>query len=152
MTNNGLAKTSGNLFPAIPSLLDDLLGRNWLDSTITNGWTPTSNSPAVNIRENSDDLIIEVAVPGLKRKDFTVEVHDNVLMIAANRDDSQEKNHGSYTRREFNYYSFKRSFALPDKGVSADGISAKYVDGILRISIPKTEDAKTNPAKQIAVS
>jgi HSP20 family protein len=152
MMNNGLVKTNGNLFAAIPSLLDDVLGRNWLDSTITSGWMPGSNLPAVNIRENSDALMIEVAVPGLKRKDFTVEVNDNVLTISAHREDSQEKTHGNYTRKEFSYHSFKRSFVLPEKGVSGEGISAKYVDGILRISIPKTDNAKTKPAKQIAVS
>jgi HSP20 family protein len=150
---NSLIKTNGNLFPAIPSLLDDVLGRNWLDSTMMSNWrTPSSTLPAVNVRESDDELLIEVAVPGMKRKDFSVELDENVLTISSHREDRHEENHDNYTRREFSYQSFRRSFTLPKNAVSGDGIKAKYVDGILRISIPKTEDAKTKPAKQIAVS
>jgi HSP20 family protein len=152
MMNKSLAKSNGNLFPAIPSLIDDFFGRDWLDSSMANWRTTGSTFPAVNIREHSNELMIEVAAPGMKRSDFKVELNGDVLTISSKREDTREEQAEDYTRREFNYQSFRRSFTLPHDMVSGNGIKAKYVDGILRITVPKTENAKAKPAKQIAVS
>lgn len=149
-----LVKSNGTFFPAIPSLLDDFLTRDWLDSSLSN-WRATGASlPAVNVMETNDDFRIEVAAPGMKRDDFKVELDNNVLTISSQREDKNEEKdeNGNYTRREFSYQSFQRSFSLPESKVLGDKISARYVDGILYVTVPKSEDAKVKPARQIAVS
>ena len=147
-------KTNGSLFPAIPSLIDNFFGRDWLDSTLGDWKAIGSTLPAVNVRETNDDYLIEVAAPGMKRDDFKVELDNDVLTISAqmeNRHEEKEQE-GGYTRREFSYQSFQRSFSLPQNKVKGDEITARYVDGVLHVTVPKTEDAKTRPAKLIAVS
>lgn len=152
MMNKSLVKSNSGLFPAIPSLLDDFFGRDWLDSTMANWRTFDSTLPAVNVRETNDNYMIEVAAPGMKRSDFKIELDNNVLTISSQREDSHEEKDGNYTRREFSYQSFQRSFTLPQNRVKSEEIKATYVDGILRITVPKTEDAKKKHAKQIAVA
>lgn len=152
MKNRSLMGTSGSLFPAVPSLLDDFFSRDWLDSTMADWRTSGSTLPAVNVQDTNDEYMIEVAAPGMKRDDFKIELDNNVLTISSQREDSREEKDGNYTRREFSYQSFQRSFSLPQNKVKGDGITAKYVDGILRITVPKTENAKVKPAKQIAVA
>jgi HSP20 family protein len=153
MKNRSVVKSNGGLFPAIPSLLDDFFGRDWLDSSLSNWKTTGATLPAVNVRETNDEFTIEVAAPGMKREDFKVELENNVLTISSEREDSMEENDrdGNYTRREFSYQSFQRSFSLPQEKVRGEEIAAKYSDGVLHVTIPKTEDAKIKPAKQIAV-
>jgi HSP20 family protein len=148
-----LVRTNGNLLPAIPSLLNDFLSDDWFDSSLTNWKSSGTSLPAVNVRENNDEFNIEVAAPGMKRDDFKVELDNNVLTISSEREDKrEEKDNDGYTRREFSYQSFQRSFRLPDNQVEGDKIAARYVDGILQITVPKKENAKVKPAKQIAVS
>lgn len=152
MSNKSLVKSNGSLFPAIPSLLDDFFSRDWLDSTMSNWRMSDSTLPAVNVRESNDDYMIEVAAPGMQRDDFKIELDNNVLTISSQQEHSHEEQDGNYTRREFSYQSFQRSFSLPQNRVKGEEIKATYVDGILRITVPKTEDAKRKPAKQIAVA
>ncbi|HET9486148.1 MAG TPA: Hsp20/alpha crystallin family protein [Chryseosolibacter sp.] len=149
-----LVKSNGTFFPAIPSLFDDFLTRDWLDSSLANWRVSGATLPAVNVMETNDDFKIEVAAPGMKRNDFKVELDNNLLTISSQREDkSEEKDvNGNYTRREFSYQSFQRSFSLPENKVLGDKISARYVDGILYVTVPKSEEAKVKPAKQIAVS
>lgn len=145
---------SNNLFPSVPSLFDDFFTRDWLDWSNNNWRSAGATLPAVNIVETNDDFQIEVAAPGMKRDDFKVELDNNLLTISSQREDTQEQkdSDGNYTRREFSYQSFQRSFALPENKVHGDKISARYVDGILRVTVPKKEEAKVKPPKQIAVS
>jgi HSP20 family protein len=152
MKNRGLMKTNGSLFPAVPFLLDDFFGRDWLDPTMADWRTSGSTLPAVNVHETNDNYMIEVAAPGMKRDDFKIELENDVLTISSQREDSHEEKDSNYTRREFSYQSFQRSFSLPQNRVKGDEIKAKYVDGLLRITVPKTEDVKVKPAKQIAVA
>ena len=149
-----LVKSNGTLFPTIPSLFDDFFTRDWLDSSLGNWRESGASLPAVNVMETNDDFRIEVAAPGMKRSDFKVELDNNVLTISSQREDKNEQKdgNGNYTRREFSYQSFQRSFALPENKVLGDKISARYVDGILHVVVPKSEDAKVKPAKQIAVA
>jgi HSP20 family protein len=153
MRNRGLVKSNSGLFPAIPSLMDDFFGRDLLDSTLENWRTIGTTLPSINVRETNDDILIEVAAPGMKRDDFKVELDNNALTISSQREDNREEKdeEGTYTRKEFSYSSFQRSFLLPQNKVKGDEISAKYIDGVLHIVVPKTADAKTKPAKQIAV-
>ena len=149
-----LVKSNGTFFPTIPSLFDDFFNRDWLDSSLANWRVSGATLPAVNVMETNDDFKIEVAAPGMKRNDFKVELDNNVLTISSQREDKLEEKdaNGNYTRREFSYQSFQRSFALPENKVLGDKISARYMDGILYVTVPKSEDAKVKPAKQIAVS
>ncbi len=149
-----LSRTNGSLFPAIPSLFDDFFMRDWLDGSNANWRTAGTTLPAVNVLETNDEFRIEVAAPGMKRDDFRVELDNNMLTISSEREESQEQKdkHGNYTRREFSYMAFQRSFALPENKVEGEKISAKYKDGILFITVPKKEEAKVKPAKQIAVT
>ena len=146
-----LVRQTGNLFPPLPSLLEDFFSRDWADSTLANR-TNGFSLPAVNVRETNDDFILEVAAPGMKREDFKVELDNNVLTISSNREEKQEdQNYENFTRREFSYQYFQRSFSLPENKVVGDKISARYVDGILHITVPKKDEAKVKPVKQISI-
>ena len=149
-----LVKSNGTFFPTIPSLLDDFFTRDWLDSSVVNWRDSGATLPAVNVRETNDDFRIEVAAPGMKRGDFKVELDNNVLTISSQREEQSEHkdSDGNYTRREFSYQSFQRSFSLPESKVLGDKISARYEDGILHVVVPKAENAKVKPPKQIAVA
>jgi len=149
-----LVNTNGNSFSSIPSLLNSLLTDDWFDSSLTNWRSARASMPAVNVRESNDDFVIEVAAPGMKRADFKIELDNNVLTIssAAEENRDEKDNAAEYMRREFNYQAFQRSFSLPEAKVEGGKISAKYIDGVLYVTIPKREDAKLKPVRQITVS
>jgi len=147
-----LVRQNATLFPSLPSLIEDFFNRDWADSTLANR-NYSATLPAVNVRETNDDFIIDVAAPGMKRDEFKVELDNNVLTISSQREEKheQQEEYRSYTRMEFNYQSFQRSFTLPENKVEGEKISARYVDGILHITVPKKEEAKVKPIKQIAI-
>lgn len=148
-----LVRTNGNSFSSIPSLLNDFFTEDWLDSSLANWRSAGTTLPAVNVKETNDDFRIEVAAPGMKRDDFKVELDNNVLTISSELENSHEERDkdGKYTRREFSYQSFQRSFSLPESKVEGNKISAKYSDGILHVTVPKKEEARVKPARQITV-
>ncbi|MEL6132541.1 MAG: Hsp20/alpha crystallin family protein [Bacteroidota bacterium] len=98
-----------------------------------NRWTP-----AVNVKETEGSFEVALAVPGLRKEDFKLAVEDNRLTISAEQETKNEGNHERFTRKEFNFQSFKRSFLLPDT-VNSEGISASYENGILKVELPKVE-------------
>jgi HSP20 family protein len=131
-----------------PGLLDDFFGRDYYPAQyVRNGY---KSLPAVNITENDNGYTIEVAAPGLNKKDFKIDLDKNALIIASVREDKQEESNERYTRREFRYANFSRTFTLPET-VDSDNISASHKDGILYVDIPKMEEAKEKPARQIAI-
>lgn len=141
-----LRRTRGN----VPSFIDDFFGKDWMDSVFSD--RPGISTPAVNVKETDDDFLIEVAAPGLEKKDFKVDLDNNVLTISSEKEVSDEnKEEGRFMRREFSYASFSRSFTLPE-AVDAEKINARHADGILLITIPKREEAKRKPPKQIDIS
>ena len=97
--------------------------------------------PAVNIVEKDDAFEIEVAAPGLEKKDFKVTVDKGVLTISAEKETRTEQKENNYTRKEFNYSNFSRSFALPET-VSDEDIKGNYQDGVLKLSVKKKTPAK----------
>jgi len=109
------------------------------------------NMPAVNIVENKDDYRIDIAAPGLNKEDFKVNLENNVLTVSSEKEDNREEKDEKIMRREFSYASFERSFTLP-MTVEADKIKATHKDGILQITIPKKEEAKQKPLRQIKVA
>ena len=110
----------------------------------------TVNQPAVNIVEHKEKFEITVAAPGLEKDDFTIKVEKAHLIVGTEIKNEDEVSDGKYTRREFNYESFKRSFFLP-KTVNRDEISAEYNNGILVVTLNKIEEAKEKEAIEIAI-
>jgi len=134
----------------MPSFIDEFFGKDWMDSVFSD--QPGISTPAVNVKETDEDYQIEVAAPGLDKKDFKVDLDNNVLTISSEKEHKDEqKEEGKYMRREFSYSSFNRSFSLPD-AVDAENIKAKHRDGILLVVIPKREEARRKAPKQIAIS
>ena len=106
--------------------------------------------PAVNINERANEFVIELAAPGLNKEDFKVEVDNGVLTISAEKKEEKKDENSRYTRKEFSYTSFKRSFSLPEH-VEADKIEASHKDGVLTLALPKKEEAKQKAVKEIQV-
>ena len=107
--------------------------------------------PAVNVVEGKDGFKIEVAAPGLQKSDFKLNLEKNQLTISAHKEQTEEENDEKYTRREFKYTSFQRTFTLPNS-VNGENIAANYADGILSVSLPKREEAKEKPAREIEIA
>ena len=135
---------------AFPSLVDEFFNGDVFPGFFLD-FDKRMATPAVNIIESKDDYRIEVAAPGLDKADFRIGIENNVLTISAEKEEKQEEKNERFMRREFNYSSFARSFALPE-GFDAEKISAKHKDGVLNVFIPKKEEAKQKPARQIDIS
>jgi len=119
------------------------------------GAESVKTNPSVNISEDADGFLIELAAPGLNKEDLKVDVDKNLLTVKAEKateetKNEDNKNKSKYTRKEFNFTSFKRSFTLPES-VAKDQVSASYENGILKVSVPKKEEAKPQPAREITV-
>jgi HSP20 family protein len=133
-----------------PSLVDEFFGKDLLGNLFEDGFTGV-NMPAVNIVDGKDEFRIDVAAPGLDKKDFNINLNHNVLTISSEKRNEKEEKQERYMRREFSYTSFKRSFTLPETA-QFEKISANHKDGILQIAIPKKEEAKVKPPRQIEIA
>jgi len=132
--------------PFFPSLIDDLINTDW------NLKVPSfsGTEPAVNIKELDSQFEIELAVPGMKKDDFEIEVEDGVLSISSTQEEEQVNEKGKFTRREFSYSSFRRSFTLPES-VNPTKIDATYKEGVLLVLLPKHKEAQPQPKKLIKI-
>lgn len=139
-----LVKRNDMLFP---SLMNEIFKPDWF------GGLEKMNSvqPAVNIKEGDSGFELELSVPGRAKEDFNIEVDDNVLTISSEIKQENETKEENYTRREFGYSSFKRSFTLPET-VNTEDIGATYENGILRFNLPKKEEALPKPKRMIELS
>ena len=144
-----LARLSDNLFP---SLLNRFFEGDLMDWSSSNFAGTNSTMPAVNIRETDHDYLIEVAAPGMKKDDFKVNYENGRLTISSEKKDENEEKSGTFTRKEYSYQSFQRSFTVPETIVNGEKINAKYSDGILHITLPKRDEIKPKPAKEIKIS
>ncbi|KAA3624871.1 MAG: Hsp20/alpha crystallin family protein [Flavobacterium sp.] len=123
----------------IPSIFDDFFTENRLDVPNYENFS----IPAVNIQENLANFVIELAAPGLTKEKIAIEVEENILKVSsevASETNSEDKDK-KFTRREFSFRNFTRSFTLPET-VDVENITASYTDGILYITIPKEEKQK----------
>jgi len=146
-----LANTNSNQnFPTWSNLLEDFFNRD-LPSVFSSNYNTGYSLPKVNIKETADNYQLEMAAPGLKKSDFNLEIDNQVLTISTETKEEQEHKEENYTRREFGYSSFKRTFNLPES-VDDGQINASYNEGILRILLPKKEEAKQKPARNIEIS
>jgi len=127
----------------IPGLFDDdffpvLTGR-------------TSSMPSVNIREDEKKYILDLAVPGMDKKDLKIDLNEDLLTISSEIKNEKEENGDGYKRKEFSYSSFCRSFQIPEN-VNKDSIEANYKDGVLTVSLPKAEEEKQKLSRQVNIS
>ena len=134
----------------MPSFFDDFFRpwNEWIGRE--NGWNALMNLPAVNITEQKNEYQLSVAAPGMKKDDFKLDVDGNILTISSEKEESKEEKDKKFTRKEYNYSSFSRSFTLPDD-VEKEKVEATYEEGILKISLPRKQPAKNSQAKHIAV-
>jgi len=142
---------SNQNFPTLSNWLDDIFNRDLIPSVFTSNFNTGITLPKVNIKETANDFAVEMAVPGLKKSDFQIDIDNQVLSISTETKEDNEHKEENYTRREFGYSSFKRTFTLPES-VNADKINAIYNEGILSILLPKKEEAKQKPARSIKIS
>ncbi len=131
--------------PFFPSLIDDFINHDW------NLKAPSSSTlPAVNIKDLETQFEISLAAPGMKKSDFEIEIEDGLLSISSSSEEEQLSENGKFTRREFSYQSFKRTFTIPDS-VEPTNIEAQYSDGVLQLHLPKRKEALPQPKKRIKI-
>ncbi|MBI9038298.1 MAG: Hsp20/alpha crystallin family protein [Bacteroidales bacterium] len=135
----------------MPSLFDRLFENDLFDWSNRNFSNTNTTLPAVNIKEDKDGFEVEMSAPSFKKSDFKIELNNNKLTISSEKKTENETKEGQqFTRREFSYQSFSRSFTLPEI-VEDEKITAKYENGILLVNIPKRDEAKPKPVKQIEI-
>ena len=140
--------------PALPT--DSI--HKWIDTLFNTtladvvGTDHAMSSPSVNVMEHDKHFSLQLAAPGLTKQDFNINIENDRLVISAEKKTEKEENTSRYTRREFSYGTFKRSFQLDDQ-INRDGITASYEDGVLNITLPKNEEAAKKAAtKNIQIS
>ena len=106
--------------------------------------------PAVNVIENKENFMVSVAAPGLKKEDFKIDIDGNMLTISCEKEERKEEKEDKFTRKEYNYSSFSRTFTIPDE-VIKEKIEAKYEDGILKLMMPRMHEVKPETVKKIEV-
>ncbi|TXF79483.1 Hsp20/alpha crystallin family protein [Chryseobacterium sp.] len=145
-------RNNGSLLPANPgTLFDDLFSRelfNWGSNNFSSAY---STLPSVNIKENPESFEVEVAAPGMEKEDFRITLDGNLLTISSSRNDQKEESNDRYTRKEFSYQAFQRSFELAKNVVDEEHIEARYKNGVLKLMIPKTEEVKKQAPRLIEI-
>ena len=132
---------NNNVFPSlINEFFNDDFGMNFLNRS--------HSVPSVNSLENNDSFEIDLAVPGMKKEDFTIEINDKVLVISSETSNTMEND--KMRLNEFNFSSFQRSFRVPDS-VDQDKIKANYKNGILKIKLPKRKESISKPNRVINI-
>lgn len=147
-----LTKTNNDrnrLITDFPLLFDDAFSKNFFEKQ-----NRMFNVPAVNIKETDKSFELDLAVPGMDKKDFKIELKDGSITISAKHENKVEETNEKerYSRREFSYQSFSRSFVLAEDLVDTEGINAKYENGILNVSIPKKSNTQINLSREIQIS
>jgi HSP20 family protein len=139
-------------YPAWSNFFNDFFNRDWIDWNNRNFSETNTTLPSVNIKEAKEGYEVEMAAPGFGKKDFKIELSHDILTISSEKKEKNETKKGQeYTRKEFSYQSFSRSFTLPNT-VDNDNISARYDNGIIKVFIPRKNDAKANRAKSIEIN
>ena len=133
--------------PFFPSLVDELFNQDRRVRTSS----ISSTTPAVNIIEQDTQFLIELAAPGNKKEDFEIEIEDGILSISSSNEEENTSEKETFTRHEFSYNSFRRSFTIPES-VDVSTIEANYNEGVLLIKLLKLEEALPQPKKLITIS
>lgn len=135
---------------SLPTLVNDFFDNDFFDLNGDFFKVGTKFNPSVNVLETEKDFKIEVAAPGLEKKDFKVEVDSGILTISAEKEEETKEEKKNYSRREFSYNKFSRSFQVPDNSIP-EKIDAKYENGVLNIVLPKKEVTVSKAKKEIKV-
>ena len=133
--------------PFFPSLVDELFNQDRRVRTSS----ISSTTPAVNLIEQDTQFLIELAAPGNKKEDFEIEIEDGILSISSSNKEDNTSEKETFTRHEFSYNSFRRSFTIPES-VDVSTIEANYNEGVLLIKLLKLEEALPQPKKLITIS
>ncbi len=133
----------------MPNTFSDFFGDMFNDSPLSRDYF--KSVPAVNIIERANDYFIEMAAPGFLKEDFKVSIDNDVLTIGAEKKEEKKDETSRYTRKEFGYTSFNRTFTMPEH-VEAEKIGAEYKEGVLTLTLPKKEEAKVKPVREIKIS
>lgn len=144
-----LARRTENYFP---SIFDRFFNNDLMDWNMSNFSSTNTSLPAVNVKEGENEFVIDVAAPGLNKNDFKINFQNNVLTISSEKKEEKEDKKENYTRKEFSYQSFQRSFTVAENTIDSDKISAKYNEGILHITLPKREEVKPKPLREIKIA
>lgn len=144
-----LVKRNGNLFPSL--ITDVFESTPFFTPDFLNNWDFAVKIPSVNITDNAKNYLIELAAPGLDKKDFKIEIDNNLLTIRSEKEEEKNEENKNFKRREFSYSSFSRSFQLPEN-VASEKIDATYENGILKLSVPKKEMEASKQKKQIKIA
>lgn len=148
-----LPRLFNNDYSSFPSLFDKFFEGNLMDWNSQNFAEVNTTLPAVNVLENENEFKIDVAAPGMEKKDFKLNYENGRLTISSEKKSEKEEKKGEVvTRREFSYQSFQRSFTVPENVIETEKIAAKYDNGILHVILPKREEVKPKPAKEIKIS
>jgi HSP20 family protein len=148
-----IIKRNSELFPSFPTFFNDFWTRDLFDREQSNYSTTGTTIPAVNIQETGDAFLVEMAAPGMNKKDFRIELDGNLLTISSEmKQEREDREDSKFNRKEFSYQSFQRTFTLSKDVVDADKIEAKYENGLLRLRIPKREEVKQKPPRMINIS
>jgi HSP20 family protein len=129
--------------PFFSDVFDSILNDSFLSDKLA------TRVPAVNIAETENEFHIELAAPGLKKEDFKISIDKNVLSVSADKKTENVEEGKKFSKREYSYNSFTRSFTLPETADQAK-IDAEYTDGILKLNVAKKEEAKIQ-SREIAV-
>lgn len=148
-----IVKRNGELFPAMPGFFNDFFTKDFSNWGLSNNSNTNTTIPAVNIRETAENFVVEMAAPGMKKDDFKIELDGTLLTINSEKEEEfEEKDGEKYSRKEFSYQSFQRTFQLPKEVVDSEKIEAKYENGLLKLLIPKREEAKQKPPRTIRIA
>jgi HSP20 family protein len=140
-----LVKFNNNRWPWNYGLTDYLESNDHFDTDFFN---LEKAVPAMNVRENEDHIEIELASPGFEKTDFNITLNDNILEVAANREDKRD----NYSRKEFNFRSFRRSMQLPKTVDRSKKVEATYTNGILQLKLSKKQMEEEGAKKKIKIS
>lgn len=146
-----LVKRNSTNLPTFPRLFDDFFTKDIFDWGFNNFSSQGTTLPQVNIVETDNAFEVEMAAPGMEKKDFHIELDNETLKISCKKEMENVNEHERNIRREFNYQSFQRTFHLSKKVVDESKIEAAYQNGILKIMIPKREEAKALPPRKIKI-
>jgi HSP20 family protein len=129
--------------------LSDMVN-NFFDNDLSDFFGKRILDPAANILEHPDSFELDIAIPGLKKEDFKINLDNSILTISAEMEDQKSEEGKNYTRKEFYYGSFSRSFTLP-KTIDLEKIKADYDNGILKVMLPKKDEARVEMKKEIRI-
>ena len=132
-----------------PHVGDDFFGKDFLSTFFSDG--ADYSVPAVNIKENENNFEIDLAAPGVNKEDFSINLEKNILTISSGKEVDKEEKGENFMRKEFGFASFTRSFSVPES-VNTERIKASHKNGILKIELPKMDEAKVKQLKSIKIS